>query len=265
MITLFRRIRQKLIDSGSVTKYLLYATGEILLVVIGILIALQVNNWNEQNTLRSQEKVYLGLILDDLILQKEENEVQRRTLSNHLSVEAPLTELIVSKFQVGEEQRDDAKKLLSTLPIGRTYGAYEATFLDLTSSGNLGLISDQVLKNRIIQHYQIQKRDREVINNNALNTYLEIWSKLVDRDLIVIAPNLERFAMDNKVLEFNHEFEFLDEELFENLSEEKNLILIQNVLAFKIAAARIAEIFLNNSDERIDQLINDLEIEISEM
>ena len=45
MITLFRRIRQELIESGSFTKYLLYAIGEILLVVIGILIALQVNNW----------------------------------------------------------------------------------------------------------------------------------------------------------------------------------------------------------------------------
>ena len=47
MITLFRRIRQKLMDSGNVTKYVLYAAGEILLVVIGILIALQVNNRNE--------------------------------------------------------------------------------------------------------------------------------------------------------------------------------------------------------------------------
>jgi hypothetical protein len=46
-IPLFRRIREKLIASGSITKYLLYAIGEILLVVIGILIALQVNNWNE--------------------------------------------------------------------------------------------------------------------------------------------------------------------------------------------------------------------------
>ena len=55
MITLFRRIRQKLIDSGSVTKYLLYAIGEILLVVIGILIALQVNNWNEAQNSRAYE------------------------------------------------------------------------------------------------------------------------------------------------------------------------------------------------------------------
>ena len=53
MITLFHRIRQRFIESGSVTKYLLYAIGEILLVVIGILIALQVNNWNEE---RLQQK-----------------------------------------------------------------------------------------------------------------------------------------------------------------------------------------------------------------
>ena len=55
MITLFRRLRQKLISSGSLTKYLLYALGEILLVVLGILIALQINNWNEHQKRLLQE------------------------------------------------------------------------------------------------------------------------------------------------------------------------------------------------------------------
>ncbi|PWN05489.1 DUF6090 family protein [Rhodohalobacter mucosus] len=66
MITLFRRIRQKLIDSGSVPKYLLYATGEILLVVIGILIALQVNNWNEDRILQNELNSYLTKKMDNL-------------------------------------------------------------------------------------------------------------------------------------------------------------------------------------------------------
>ncbi|MFN1835233.1 DUF6090 family protein [Balneola sp. MJW-20] len=66
MITLFRRIREKLIASGSVTKYLLYAVGEILLVVVGILIALQVNNWNEEKTRQKQEQVILDEIISDL-------------------------------------------------------------------------------------------------------------------------------------------------------------------------------------------------------
>ena len=48
MLTLFRRIRKALLEDGRISKYLLYATGEIALVVIGILIALQINNWNEE-------------------------------------------------------------------------------------------------------------------------------------------------------------------------------------------------------------------------
>ncbi len=47
MISFFRKIRQKLLNANTVSRYLAYALGEILLVVIGILIALQVNNWNE--------------------------------------------------------------------------------------------------------------------------------------------------------------------------------------------------------------------------
>jgi len=66
MITFFRRIRQKLIDSGSVTKYLLYAIGEILLVVIGILIALQVNNWNEERKEIATEKVIVESAIESL-------------------------------------------------------------------------------------------------------------------------------------------------------------------------------------------------------
>ena len=47
MLTFFRRIRKGLLGEGATSKYLLYAIGEIALVVIGILIALQINNWNE--------------------------------------------------------------------------------------------------------------------------------------------------------------------------------------------------------------------------
>ena len=48
MLTFLRKIRKLLIDSGSIRKYLLYGVGEILLVMIGILLAMQVNNWNDE-------------------------------------------------------------------------------------------------------------------------------------------------------------------------------------------------------------------------
>src|SRR6056297_2485873 len=47
MIKFFRKIRQKMLSENKFSKYLIYAIGEIILVVIGILIALQINNWNE--------------------------------------------------------------------------------------------------------------------------------------------------------------------------------------------------------------------------
>ena len=56
MLTFFRRIRKGLLGSGQARKYLLYAIGEIALVVIGILIALQINNWNEWRKDRIIEK-----------------------------------------------------------------------------------------------------------------------------------------------------------------------------------------------------------------
>ena len=48
MISYFRKLRQRLLAESQLSKYLLYALGEIMLVVIGILIALQVDNWNEE-------------------------------------------------------------------------------------------------------------------------------------------------------------------------------------------------------------------------
>lgn len=59
MITFFRRLRQQLLTQNKFSRYLLYAIGEIVLVVIGILIALQINNWNEQQKLQEQEKKLL--------------------------------------------------------------------------------------------------------------------------------------------------------------------------------------------------------------
>jgi len=66
MIKLFRNIRQKLLLEGKTTNYLKYAIGEIVLVVIGILIALQINNWNEERKVKLSEKATLRNFVQDL-------------------------------------------------------------------------------------------------------------------------------------------------------------------------------------------------------
>lgn len=62
MIKIFRRIRQSYLFENKTGKYLTYAFGEIILVVIGILIALQLNNWNENRKIKTFEKdLLIGL------------------------------------------------------------------------------------------------------------------------------------------------------------------------------------------------------------
>ena len=75
MFTLFRKIRKSLIGSGNTRKYLFYAIGEITLVVIGILIALQVNNWNTQR----QSSRQANSIIREIVRNVESN-IQEATL-----------------------------------------------------------------------------------------------------------------------------------------------------------------------------------------
>ena len=74
MIKFFRKIRQNLLSEGKTGKYLKYAIGEIILVMIGILLALQVNNWNEGRKLADSEKLLLKELLNDLEFSKSEIE-----------------------------------------------------------------------------------------------------------------------------------------------------------------------------------------------
>ena len=66
MIKFFRKIRQNLLSEGKFGKYLTYAIGEIVLVVIGILIALSLNNWNEQRKVNNKEYLILNEFLNSI-------------------------------------------------------------------------------------------------------------------------------------------------------------------------------------------------------
>jgi len=66
MLKFFRKIRQKLLSENKFSKYLIYAVGEIFLVVIGILIALQINNWNESKKAAIQEQLVLNELLNSI-------------------------------------------------------------------------------------------------------------------------------------------------------------------------------------------------------
>ncbi|MFN1835242.1 DUF6090 family protein [Balneola sp. MJW-20] len=147
MITIFRRIRQKLIDSGSVTKYMLYAIGEILLVVVGILIALQVNNWNLDRLDRQREKEVLG----DLKVEFEANLYDlNRVLKQHEVIYHELQE--VQKITLSRNYKDNR---LDSLMFGfaKWFGFTDrpGASTNLVNSGSLNLISNDELRDLITQ------------------------------------------------------------------------------------------------------------------
>ena len=74
MIHLFRRIRHKLFSNGKFTKYLFYAIGEIALVMIGILLALQVNNWNEHRKNTANKNAHCKQLITTLQTDLQELE-----------------------------------------------------------------------------------------------------------------------------------------------------------------------------------------------
>lgn len=82
MIQFFRKIRFNLMEKNKTGKYLKYAIGEIVLVVIGILIALQINNWNELNKERASEKIILNEIRDNLKFDLKDFESNIANLQN---------------------------------------------------------------------------------------------------------------------------------------------------------------------------------------
>ena len=71
MVKIFRNIRQKLAAENKVMAYLRYAVGEIILVVIGILIALQINNWNENRKENISENEFKKAVRNDLKNDKD--------------------------------------------------------------------------------------------------------------------------------------------------------------------------------------------------
>lgn len=86
MIRFFRKIRQRLLTENKFSKYLLYAIGEIVLVMVGILLALQVNNWNE---LRKKEEAEIQLyhkIIADLNSEQAVIENKIRDLNAHQNI-----------------------------------------------------------------------------------------------------------------------------------------------------------------------------------
>ncbi len=148
MFRIFRTIRHRLIARNRVTDYLLYATGEIVLVVIGILIALQINNWNDDRQARAREMQYLRNIRSDLVnnMAVIDGFIEDRTTSLENAG------IIVGHIE-GEPIADPTDFNARCIHIynWKRFVQINFTVEELISSGNLALITSETIKSALLR------------------------------------------------------------------------------------------------------------------
>ncbi|HMC01982.1 MAG TPA: DUF6090 family protein [Flavobacteriaceae bacterium] len=129
MLKFFRNIRQNLLNEGKTSKYLKYAIGEIVLVVIGILIALSINNWNENRKAIIKEKSYIQSIYKDLKNDIKKINVCKSMLSNHYSIGIEVLKAIEEKDSKVMDSAQIATYLAwdlsEVLPVDRTENTWD--------------------------------------------------------------------------------------------------------------------------------------------
>ena len=162
MITLFRRIRQKLIESGNITKYLLYAIGEILLVVIGILIALQVNNWNEENRKETLKNEIIVKIKSDLNTDLNNLLFVRQDLLNKYSDGEYLSKFLNSAQPVSEFDEERLNRAFMQTGTIEQFNPIRLAFEELVSTGAVNRIENDSLKLLLFEHYNISVREKGI-------------------------------------------------------------------------------------------------------
>ena len=134
MIKFFRKIRQNLLSEGKTGKYFKYAIGEIILVVIGILIALQISNWKESSNINILSKTYLQNIKKDLVADTTTFQAGINRFKKSLKVQDDL--LNIEKVNaLSIDSLFNVIAIETVFHSARIYKINNSTFLKLTNSG----------------------------------------------------------------------------------------------------------------------------------
>ena len=167
MIKFFRHIRFKLMETGKTAKYFKYAIGEIILVVIGILIALQINNWNQhQKELKKEQQIIASLHLE---FNQNKTLIKSRIDAVQNSTDACFQ--IMEVLLLGESAAN-AKHIDSLLYWAIEYGPFISnnnTYTEIINTGEIELLRNDDIKNALFEY------NRELDNNSTTYKMLEKW------------------------------------------------------------------------------------------
>ena len=173
MIHFFRRIRKGLVNRERVGKYLLYAVGEIVLVVIGILIALQINNANERRKERQLEITLLEGLRSDLITDLDQ-------IDGRVNISLRDLKLTIARFDSAVRAPELNLNYLDSIFFRRcirprnTFFPTEGTYKTIINTGSSNIISNNDLFRSIQILYDLHYAGR-VSSANRLDVFNDQW------------------------------------------------------------------------------------------
>ncbi|MEN2280894.1 DUF6090 family protein [Algoriphagus sp. SE2] len=246
MIKFFRKIRQKLLSEGNTGKYLKYAVGEILLVMVGILLALQMNNWNEER------KNYEG---ETIALMELRNEFERNynSLLGVLDQKKKAQEGLYNYLSL---LSDDSKTTSQKAKIERgpvaivSWDSGNAVLNSLLSTGNIEYIKNDSLK------YLLHDWNREIdsFDEHAI-IYKDIVYELLNYEKVKLPIRMVKEGKWNYTNHSNLEIQEFREAIVDDFRYHNLLINCVNGLDIQI---RVGDDF----KEKFGQIINLLDTEI---
>jgi hypothetical protein len=233
MIKFFRKIRYDLMEKNKTTQYFKYAIGEIILVVIGILIALQINNWN-QNRIQNQNEIkFLKGIQNEFKLNKVYLDSTSKLNTEALKTGKLIMGLINQDIETLEQINTD-----SLIFQVFEYGGFEIsenTVLEVMQVGQLQNLQNEKLKSFILEWSQEKtriERTRETLTRKSeyLIEYLmtRYPIKNIDQYGVLAWENDSEIEVNKYLIFRDLEFENIVDDFLYNLSSYQ--IRIKDIL-----------------------------------
>ncbi|RIA09181.1 hypothetical protein OE09_1010 [Flavobacteriaceae bacterium MAR_2010_72] len=163
MIKFFRRIRQNLLLQGKTGKYLTYAIGEIFLVMVGILLALQVNNWNNRRIEKLKEQAILKNMRVDFKNNIDNLDLAYYSFKEAYQASVVLLEIIKDDKPINPSEVEQLIDAIVNKPM--SIDLITGSINEILNTGSLHLISDPALRKQISNwsHYFSDTEDDIVI------------------------------------------------------------------------------------------------------
>ena len=251
MINFFRRIRYNLMEQNKTGKYLKYAIGEILLVVIGILIALQVNNWNEERKIQRTELKVLNDLKEEFVFNKDRFD-KRNIYKTKLKA-------TWKQFLNDISDTSNIEKVAVRRPGNGSEPAHitNSALTSFLSTGKIENISNELLKYKLINWENIVSNYNELQNRHKSFVETELRKfEFAKRVLPTLQMRNENFK--NPFYKMYSERKINDMFLELNTSIEYQNMLINNYMWINNTVQVGVEL-----EKSFDEIINLLNDEIS--